>query len=136
MRLAERDLKLNKTTMEMRNEEVRLLTRMKQIGGRKRKNKYLGSVYDMYKKYRDDMLAEKKEQEKHILSLIKYLEKMRISQNSVNRDVLKKIDKEEGDLKKEIESIEGRNKINKKRDVIEKKISRYNIWEISWKVGI
>ena len=51
----------------MRNEEVRLLTRMKQTGGRKRKNKYLGSVYDMYKKYRDDMLAEKKNKKTYII---------------------------------------------------------------------
>tara|TARA_B100000212_G_C27004957_1_gene376600 strand:- start:9 stop:386 length:378 start_codon:yes stop_codon:yes gene_type:complete len=121
MRLAERDLKLNKTTMEMRNEEVRLLTRMKQIGGRKRKNKYLGSVYEMYKKYRDDMLAEKKEQEKHILSLIKYLEKMRISQNNVNRDVLKKIDKEEGDLKKKLNQLKEEIKLIKKETSLRKK---------------
>ena len=48
MILAERDLKLNKTMMEMRNEQVRLLTRMKQVGGRRKKNKYLNDVYEIY----------------------------------------------------------------------------------------
>tara|TARA_X000001036_G_scaffold423848_1_gene448284 strand:- start:730 stop:1107 length:378 start_codon:yes stop_codon:yes gene_type:complete len=105
MILAERDLKLNKTMMEMRNEQVRLLTRMKQVGGRKRKNKYLNDVYEIYKNYRDDILVEKKSQEKQIKNLIKYLEKMRISQNNINENILKKIDKEEKDLKKKLSDL-------------------------------
>jgi hypothetical protein len=121
MILAERDLKLNKTIMEMRNEQVRLLTRMKQVGGRKRKNKYLNGVYEIYKNYRDDILVEKKSQEKQIKNLLKYLEKMRISQNNINENVLKKIDKEEKDLKKKLSDLKEEIKTIKKETKTRKK---------------
>jgi len=121
MRLAERDLKLNKTMLEMRNEQVRLLTRMKKIGGRKNKNKYLSPVYEIYKKYRDDILGEKIAQEKHITSLIKYLEKMRISQKEINKDILNKLDKEERDLKKKLMNLKEEIKLIKKETKIRKK---------------
>ena len=107
--------------MEMRKEQVRLLTRMKQVGGRKRKNKYLSSVFEMYKNYRDDMLVEKKAQEKHIMSLIKYLEKMRISQKEINKDILKKLDKEENDLKKKLFELKEEIKLIKKETSLRKK---------------
>ena len=121
MILAERDLKLNKTIMEMRNEQVRLLTRMKQVGGRKRKNKYLNGVYEIYKNYRDDILVEKKSQENQIKNLLKYLEKMRISQNNINENVLKKIDKEEKDLKKKLSDLKDEIKTIKKETKTRKK---------------
>jgi len=121
MILAERDLKLNKTMMEMRNEQVRLLTRMKQVGGRRKKNKYLNDVYEIYKNYRDDILVKKKEQEKQIKNLIKYLEKMRISQNNINANVLKKIDKEEKDLKKKLSDLKEEIKTIKKETKSRKK---------------
>ena len=107
--------------MEMRNEEVRLLTRMKKIGGRRKKNKYLDSVFEMYKNYRDEMLDEKKTQEKHIMNLIKYLERMRIFQNEIDKDIIKKMDKEESDLKKKLLELKEEIKLIKKETKTRKK---------------
>ena len=46
---------------------------------------------------------------------------MRISQNSGNRDVLKKIDKEDGDLKKKLNQLKEEIQLIKKETSLRKK---------------
>ena len=53
--------------------------------------------------------------------MLKYLEKMRISQNNINENVLKKIDKEEKDLKKKLSDLKEEIKTIKKETKTRKK---------------
>ena len=104
MDLAKRDLKVHEISKQIKIEQAKMLKRFKTISDKKSKNKYLQEIYNNYKKFKDDIISNKKDQVKHIKSLLKYLEKMK-KENSENKNILNKLDLEEKSLNKKISDL-------------------------------
>ena len=104
MDLAKRDLKVHEISKQIKIEQAKMLKRFKTIREKKSKNKYLQEIYNNYKKFKDDIILNKKNQVKHIKSLLKYLEKMK-KENSENKTLLNKLDLEEKSLNKKISDL-------------------------------
>ena len=104
MDLAKRDLKVHEISKQIKLEQAKMLKRYQTISNKKTKNKYLQQIHDNYKKFKDDIVNDKKKQIKHITSLIKYLEKMK-KENSENDMILNKLRLEEKSLLKKISDL-------------------------------
>ena len=81
MDLAERDMLIAQLQGAIADNQDGIFVQLKELDGIQKDNRFLGAVYDDYRRYRDYIIQEKQREKNQMESLVHYLEKIMLESN-------------------------------------------------------
>lgn len=81
MDLAERDMLIAQLQGAIADNQDGIFVQLKELDGIQKDNRFLGAVFDDYRRYRDYIVQEKQREKNQMESLVHYLEKIMLESN-------------------------------------------------------
>jgi len=102
--ILERNSIINLVKHEIYANQMKMIHELNDMQEKKKDNEYLREIYEEYKGYRDGILKIKKDQEKKMEELLKYLEKS-LEDAGLTELNIRKIRKERENIKNKLEDV-------------------------------
>jgi isocitrate dehydrogenase len=81
MEIAKRDKMIIQLQAAIKDNHDGVLIKIKELGNIQKDNRFLGSVYEDYRRYRDYIIQEKEREKRQMERLVHYLEKIVLETN-------------------------------------------------------